>query len=233
MVGDRCAVQPNRDGFRRPRHSRHRHRPGPFEKPNGAYAACSWRSNCVFRADKAPISTILTEFFHVSPKLLPDLDPAETLYNVLAAAPLDQTNELRSAFATAAKDKWHLSIQPTNRTFDVYILTVATTNASAMKRTELRKGGGQKPGGFVLVGAPMRAIAHYLELSLDKPVFDETHLDGLWAAELKWEMSPDELSKGAAPDRAKVIKAAREQLGLDLRPATRELPTLDVRSAEK
>lgn len=203
---------------------------GPFEKPDGAYGACSWRSNCVFRAEKAPIATILSEFFRVSPKLLSTIEPTETLYNVMAAAPANKTNELRREFTKAANEKWRVAITPANRVFDVYVMTVATTNAPAMKQTTGRKGGGQKSGGFVLIGVPMRVISSYLEMSLDKPVIDETHFDGLWAAEINWQMTPDELSTGAAPNPANVIKAAREQLGLELRPARRELATLDIRS---
>jgi uncharacterized protein (TIGR03435 family) len=112
-------------------------------------------------------------------------------------------------------------------------MTVSNTNPPALKRVEKRTGGGQTPGGFKLGGSPIRRIASYLEHSLDKPVVDETHLDGLWAAELKWQMTDDELSGRANPDPAKVLQAAREQLGLNLEPARRELPALDIQKLPK
>ena len=58
-------------------------------------------------------------------------------------------------------------------------------------------------------------------------MIDETGLTGLWAADIRWEMSKSELSHAAA-DPAKVIRAAREQLGLELKWVKRELPVLVV-----
>ncbi|HUS34375.1 MAG TPA: redoxin domain-containing protein, partial [Verrucomicrobiae bacterium] len=172
---------------------------GPVPKPEGAYAHCSWRSNCVFRAEKAPVPTILSQFFHVSPKLLPKLNDEESLYNAVAAAPLAETNELRRRFIAAAKEKWGLDVTPVKRAFDVYVMTVAESNAPALRRSDIRQGGGQVAGGFKLGGLRIEAVADFLEMSLDKPVINETGLEGRWAAELKWEMTADELSgKGEA-----------------------------------
>jgi uncharacterized protein (TIGR03435 family) len=161
--------------------------------------------------------------------LLPKLSDEEILYNVEAAAPLTETNELRQRFIAAAKEKWGLNIAPVKRAFDVYVMTVAVTNAPALKPTAVRKGGGQVAGGFKLGGSKIDVVASYLELSLDKPVINETGLEGLWAAELKWEMSEAELSGKGEADAARVINTAREQLGLRLEPAVRELSTLDIR----
>jgi uncharacterized protein (TIGR03435 family) len=202
---------------------------GPVPKPEGAYAHCSWRSNCVFRAEKAPVPTILAQFFHVSPKLLTKLNDDESLYNVVASAPLAETNELRQRFIAMAKEKWGLDVTPVKRAFDVYVMTVAATNAPALKRSEIREGGGQVAGGFKLGGLRIDAVSDFLEMSLDKPVINETGLEGRWAAELKWEMTAEELSGKGEPDPSRVISAAREQLGLRIEPAVRELPTLDVR----
>jgi uncharacterized protein (TIGR03435 family) len=202
---------------------------GPVPKPEGAYASCRWRSNCVFRADKAPVHVAVSEFFRISRKLLPKLNDEESLYNVEAAAPLSETNELRRRFILAAKEKWGLQITPVARSFNVYVMTVAETNALALKPTAIRSGGGQVAGGFKLGGSGIGSVASFLELSLDKPVINETGLEGLWAAELKWEMTEAELSGKGGADPARVISAAREQLGLRLEQAVRELPTLDIR----
>ncbi|HYV27433.1 MAG TPA: TIGR03435 family protein, partial [Candidatus Eisenbacteria bacterium] len=77
-------------------------------------------------------------------------------------------------------------------------------------------------------GNGMDTIAAYLEGALDKPVVDETGLAGLWAADLKWQMSKTEISSGGKPDPAKVIQAAGEQLGLDLKPTKRQRAVLEV-----
>ncbi|MGZ5544553.1 MAG: TIGR03435 family protein, partial [Limisphaerales bacterium] len=72
------------------------------------------------------------------------------------------------------------------------------------------------------------SIASMLELSLDKPVVDETGLDGIWAAEINWQMTPEELASEAAPKPANVIAVVREQLGLQLKIDKRTLPTLRI-----
>lgn len=201
---------------------------GPFPKPNGAYANRSWRFNCIFTADKAPVPDILATFFQVSEKLLPPLGFGEELYDVTAAGPPEKRAQLETAFINEARAKWNIAIEPIRREFDVYVMTIGSANPPALKRVQARRGGGQIPGGFKVGGQPIRSVASFFEMSLDKPVIDETHLDGLWAAEVKWEMTAEELSTEANPDPAKVIKAAREQLGLELRRAKRQLLTLNV-----
>jgi len=201
---------------------------GPFPKPNGAYAARGWHST-IFHADKAPIDSILTEFFHISEQLLPKTKLPEGLYSVRASAPSNQMAELQKRFIQSARDKWRITIEPTTRRATVYITTVATTNAPGLKQVQERAGGGEKPGGFYLGGLPIKSVVNSLEHVLDKPVIDETGLQGLWAAELNWEMTPEELTTETRPAPAKVIKAAHDQLGLDLQSAEREIPTLIIR----
>jgi hypothetical protein len=44
-------------------------------------------------------------------------------------------------------------------------------------------------------------------------------------------MSESELSSHSEPEPAKVIKAAREQLGLDLQPSHRTMTILEIRTS--
>src|SRR5207253_1963270 len=128
---------------------------------------------------KAPVDSILIEFFRISEQLLPKTKLPEGLYNVRAAAPSDQLAELQKQFIQSARDKWSLAIEPTTQRATVYIATVATTNAPGLKPVQKRAGGGEKPGGFYLDGLPIKSVINSLERILDKPVIDETGLQGL------------------------------------------------------
>jgi hypothetical protein len=106
-------------------------------------------------------------------------------------------------------------------------MTVCSSNAPGLKPAQKRGGG--RPGGFYLNGSQMKSVASFLQGALNKPVIDETGLPGLWDADIKWEMPKSELHSGK-PDPAKVMKAAREQLGLELNLVNRRLPVLVVRT---
>ena len=205
---------------------------GPFPQPDGAFGFRGWKaSNCIFEARKALVQDVLAEFFRISPKLIfKETKLPKGLYDIAAAGPPEQMPELERQFIAAVKKKWAIEVQIAARQVSVYAMTVGSTNAPGLRSVQKPGGGGEKPGGFFLGGQPMRLIASYLESSLDKPVVDETGLQGLWAADLKWEMSRWELLLHFAPDPAKVIEATRQQLGLELRPAFRTLLTVEIRA---
>jgi uncharacterized protein (TIGR03435 family) len=206
---------------------------GPFPQPDGAFGLRGWEAeNCIFRARKAPLRDVLAEFFHISPALIfEETKLPEGLYDISAGAPPDQIPELKQHFINVLRKKFRIEVEPTVRDVSVYSMTVCASNAPGLKSVQSRGGGGGKRGGFFLGGQPIEVIASYLESALNKPVVDETELRGLWAADLKWEMSKSELSSNSKSDAARVIKAAREQLGLELRPALRRQPILEIRSA--
>lgn len=208
---------------------------GPFPQPNGPFGFVGWQEDgCVFKAQKASLTDVFAEFFHVSPKLISDpnrLVP-EGLYDISAAAPPDQRVEFQRQFIESVRKKWGVVIEVAPREVGLYSLRVGSTNAPGLKSVQKRAGGGQLPGGFFLGGVPMSSIASYLERSLDKLVLDESGLQGLWAADVRWEMSKSELSSGKASDPAKIIRATREQLGLELQPTLRTMPTLEIRKSK-
>lgn len=203
---------------------------GPFPQPEGAYGLTRWRSsNCVFEADKAPLQNALSIFFHMSPKLIfGETNLINGLYEISASAPPGKTDEMRRQFIEAAKRCLGIDLHSTTLEVSVYSMTLCATNAPGLKAVKKRAGGGGKTGGFFLGGVPMPSLARELEGLLDRPVIDSTGLDGFWAADLKWEMAPQELSSGSGPEPAKVIKAAREQLGLDLQLVRRTMPVMEI-----
>ncbi|MGB7749555.1 MAG: DUF3738 domain-containing protein, partial [Verrucomicrobiia bacterium] len=60
---------------------------------------------------------------------------------------------------------------------------------------------------------------------------NETGLAGLWSVEVKWRMAESELNSDSNPDPDKVIKAVREQLGLELTSTNRTVDVLEVTMA--
>jgi uncharacterized protein (TIGR03435 family) len=78
----------------------------------------------------------------------------------------------------------------------------------------------------------MNTIAEYLAGAVNRTVVDETGLTGLWDAHIEWEMSESELD-GKSADPVKVVKAAREQLGLDLKRVNRKLKVVVVERSPK
>jgi uncharacterized protein (TIGR03435 family) len=209
---------------------------GPFPQPDGPYGRCRWTaSNCVYQAEKAPALHALAVFFRLSPKLIfAEGKLPEGLYDILMAGPpdqMEQVTEVNRQFIEAVKTKWGVQIQISERDVSIYSMTVCATKAPGLKAAQERRGGGERPGGFLLAGVPMKSIASSLEEQLDKSIIDETGLTGLWSADLKWEMSESELSSHSEPEPAKVIKAAREQLGLDLQPSHRTMTILEIRTS--
>ena len=64
-------------------------------------------------------------------------------------------------------------------------------------------------------GATMRDVAFSLSRMMDRPVIDQTGLTGAYRFELTW--NPNAASVSAAADnRASLVTAIREQLGLRL-----------------
>ena len=259
---------------------------GPFPFPtNGGYGSTVWnKEHTVFEAKKAIVRDVLAEFFGVNRgQVMAEVKLPEGLYDITASAPPGQWPELRMRFAAMAKTNLGLSVQLTNRELDVYAMTLRSTNAPGLKRSEKgidgsSFGGG---GGFRLEGVTMDSVACNFEYPLAKPVVNETKLSGFWSVEVKWKMSEEELlpyqldrkmnmlvisnpkaiisgdlpkelrdkisdhdlkllqaelvkpdDQQFLPDPADVIKAAREQLGLEIKPAKRTLQVVEVSSVK-
>ncbi len=206
---------------------------GPLPKPDrGPFGSRGWgraESFPDFEAGKASLEDVIPAFFHISPKLV----FAKTklpggLYDVSAIAPQDKLPELKRQFADKLKTAFGIAIQTKKQNVKVYVMTVYSTNAPGIKQVQHRGGGGQRPGGFYLNGTEMDGIASFVELSLDKPIINETGLAGRWSVDVKWQMSKSELNSDSNPDPDKVIKAVREQLGLELTSTNRTLDVLEI-----
>lgn len=202
---------------------------GPFPQPDGAFNSRGWeKPDYRFRAEKAFVRDVLSGFFDVSPGLIigKGILPGG-LYDISAAAPPNKMPELKAQFVEELRKRLGIVVLTRMQEVEIYSMTLCASNAPGLKAASKRGGGGGRPGGFYLNGTGLKRIASFLEDALNKPVSDDTGLAGLWSADIKWEMSKSELDHGSA-DAAKVINAAREQLGLDLKRVNRYLPVLVV-----
>jgi uncharacterized protein (TIGR03435 family) len=136
------------------------------------------------------------------------------------------TTWLRQAVETT----FNLHPRRETRTVGVFVLSVATTNAQYLTPTVSTGGSSSqsRPGNLLGVNQTIGALAWSLEGKLRKPVLDETGLTNHYDFELKWADVSDEHPK---PDS--LVEAVREQLGLELKPATRPVEMLVVEKGPK
>jgi len=132
----------------------------------------------------------------------------EGYYDFELRAPLGHSNEWRNQYIAALRTTFGLDVKQITKKMDVYVLTQINTNAPGLREVEKAGGGGQTGGGFRLEGSTIKGIVYYLELTLSKPVFDETGLKGLYAADLKWKFSEaEQLERGTDRRVWKAIEA--------------------------
>jgi uncharacterized protein (TIGR03435 family) len=122
-------------------------------------------------------------------------------YDFKLRAPLGHLNELQNEFIAALRTTFGIEVKHFAKEMDVYVLTQISTNAPGLRKVEESGGCGQTEGGFRLDGSPMKGIEYYLELSLRKPVFDETGLKGLYYVDMKWKLSEAEQLKAGTDSR--------------------------------
>jgi uncharacterized protein (TIGR03435 family) len=206
---------------------------GPFPRPEGGVINYrGWRSSKPFpdfEAEKAFLSDVIPAFFDINPKLVfAKTKLPEGLYDISAIAPPDKLPELKRQFAEKLKANFGIAIQTKKQNVRVYVMTVCSTNAPGIKQVQRRGGGGQRPGGFYLKGTKMDEIASFMELSVDKPIVNETGLAGLWSVDVKWQMAKSECNSDSNPDPDEVINAVREQLGLELTSTNRTVDVLEI-----
>ena len=78
-------------------------------------------------------------------------------------------------------------------------------------------------GRFKVTGGELRDPALMLQRELDRPVLDETGLEGRYDFELHWDIR----------NPVSVLDFVRGKLGLELRPQVREMEHLMVQSIER
>jgi len=157
---------------------------------------CMWSvdtNKCVFEGKIATVESALDFVFGKSPDRtfikckLPD-----GYYDFELRVPLGHSNELGNEFIAALRSTFGLEVKETGKMMDSYILTQIKTNAPGLTRAEKPGGGGGTRGGFRFYGCGMKTVAEYLELTLGKPVLNETASEGLFDVDMKWKLSAAE-----------------------------------------
>lgn len=99
-------------------------------------------------------------------------------------------------------------------------------------------------GDFAACELPVKGLVRMLQLSLDRPIVDQTGLTGNYSFELKWtpDFNPPGATPGASPGAEappsdasgpSIFTAIQEQLGLKLEPTKGPVETLEIVHIEK
>jgi uncharacterized protein (TIGR03435 family) len=193
---------------------------------------CTWShlpDNSGFEGQIATVKSALNFIFDKgSSRIVAKCKLPDGYYDFILRASLGHSNELKNQFIAALHTTFSLEVEQITKIMDVYVLTQINANASGLHKVETPGGGGQMLGGFRLRGSDMKTVANYLEMVLEKPVFDETHLQDVFDVDIKWKLSEAEKRKEFKPDPDAVIAAASEQLGLRLTLVQRPVEILEV-----
>jgi uncharacterized protein (TIGR03435 family) len=200
---------------------------------------------------------LLQRAYNLRPQQIEGPDWFDTQrYTITATLPPKTTPEqLRLMLQNLLADRFKLRLHRETRTFRTYHLVVARNGpklkpaeeapAPAIDPEERRKsvraameaqrakGGSLGNNGFHQPRATMAELAELLaQRGLDHPVIDETHLDGRYACDLTWT-SESARQRDDGPQGPTIFAALQEQLGLELKSATDQLPVLVIDAAGK
>ena len=108
------------------------------------------------------------------------------------------------------------------REVPVYVLRSRPASAMNFTRGEGAPSIKGNDGHVIATNVPIGQIVGNLQRDLRAPVIDETKLDGGWDFEMEWDVS----------DPQSLLRALREQLGLDVRREMRPMKVYQVKRAE-
>ncbi len=172
-----------------------------------------------FTADTLDTTTLLINAFQISPSRILNRELLPSwYYTVVASVPEGQENLLWPLLQQAVPAALEVSIVREEREMDVFLLRAPHGPGPGLRKAS---GGGvhssSRPGLIVAQNEPISGLANSLELTLQRPVVDETSLEGNW----DWEVSY------TAGDTA-ALEQALKALGLELVPARRKVPVLVI-----
>ena len=151
----------------------------------------------------------------------------ETRYDLVLASPLrisDNPTERRRLIRQVLTETFRVEVNREPRPTKVHVLQKIPERMPELKSSEfssqLLNG---KRGDFKVTGGELRDLARLLKRELDRPVLDETGLEGRYDFELHWDIQ----------NPISVLDFVRDELGLELRPQVREMEHLIVQSIER
>ena len=108
--------------------------------------------------------------------MVEDAKLPEGLYDVSLRGPPGRMTDLQEQFAAALKTGFGVVARSNNRSFESYRMTICSTNAPARQVALRSSGGGERPGGFILRGVPMKSVASFLE-DLGRAAYEQGHFE--------------------------------------------------------
>jgi uncharacterized protein (TIGR03435 family) len=152
-------------------------------------------------------------------------------YDVAATMPANTVYATRrSMMQNLLQERFHLVAHREKKELPVYALRQSRNGPKfQVEKREMRDGdgriGGGGPGRIGGIKVSAFDLAEVLSDYLDRPVLDETGIDGLFDFKLIWtpdetprELNPAEQHPPADPNGASIVAAIEEQLGLRLVP---------------
>jgi len=144
-----------------------------------------------------------------------------------ASAPREQTLLM---LQTLLQDRFKLRFHRETRQVPSYALTVTPRGPKLPPAREVR--GRTMMGDLDAPSLTLTSLCHVLEFDLDRPVANQTGLDGPFAIRLQW--ASDRAPKEAAdPSRPSLFTAIQEQLGLKLEATRAPLEMFVIDSVER
>ncbi len=188
----------------------------PSVYTNGGYG---W-GNGQLNARSCSVRDMLPLAFNISStRILTNAPLPEGKYEFNITQPRGADESISTLLQQALKSAFGLTGSRETNEVEVLLLKVKVPNATGLVVSptpsfSFRAGPGEIEG----IGVSMSTMADALEKRLKKPVIDETGLTNRYDVTLEWEQkSFDE------PNSEGLMKALREQLGLDLETATRPI----------
>ena len=158
-------------------------------------------------------------FSYVRTVLPPDM-PREH-FDVMSTVPGGSATPLKNEL----QKRFHLTAHAETRDTGVLLLKVQNSNLPGLKPHLGNDGNSSSMAGNGIIKSQNQGLSGFfgtIESRVGVPVLDETGLTGNYDLQLQWKRGPGESDKGA------FVRAVREQLGLELVPATRPIEMLIV-----
>ena len=161
-------------------------------------------------------------------RILTNAPLPEGKYDFNITQPRGEDETISTLLQQALKSAFGLTGSRETNDVEVLLLKVKVPDAAGLVVSPTPSGSFRYgPGDIEGMNVSMSAMAAALESCLKQPVLDETGLTNRYDVTLKWEQK----SVGK-PNSEGLLKALREQLGLDLDPATRPIEMVRIEQAK-
>ena len=199
-------------------------------------------------ATNIPIRTLIRNVYRVQYSQLaggPEWLETERWDILAAGASAANMDEMLERIKTLLHDRFKLAVHTEMRDAPHYALVMARgdrrpgpllqrdpTDCAALPPGDARCAATRAGGALRMSGATPRDVAFSLSRMLDRPVVDETGLQGAYSFELTWDPNAGSVDR-ADTSRTSLFTALREQLGLALAAQKGPIEFLVIDSAER